>query len=43
MKEGNSRYLKEAGALDRIRTCGTLLRRQVLYPLSYEGAMSGFQ
>ena len=26
------------GALDRIRTCGTLLRRQVLYPLSYEGA-----
>lgn len=26
------------GALDRIRTYGTLLRRQVLYPLSYEGA-----
>ena len=25
------------GALDRIRTCGTLLRRQVLHPLSYEG------
>ena len=29
------------GALDRIRTCGTLLRRQVLYPLSYEGTNSG--
>ncbi len=25
------------GALDRIRTCGLLLRRQTLYPLSYEG------
>lgn len=29
------------GALDRIRTCGTLLRRQVLYPLSYEGTIQG--
>ena len=26
------------GTLGRIRTCGPLLRRQVLYPLSYEGA-----
>lgn len=26
-------------ALDRIRTCGLLLRRQSLYPLSYEGWM----
>ena len=26
------------GALDRIRTCGFLLRRQTLYPLSYKGA-----
>ena len=26
-----------AGALDRIRTCGFLLRRQTLYPLSYKG------
>lgn len=25
------------GALGRIRTCGLLLRRQSLYPLSYEG------
>ena len=25
------------GALDRSRTCDTLLRRQVLYPLSYKG------
>ncbi len=25
------------GALDRIRTYGLLLRRQTLYPLSYEG------
>jgi diacylglycerol kinase family enzyme len=25
------------GALDRIRTCGLLLRRQTLYPLGYEG------
>ncbi len=25
------------GALDRIRTCDFLLRRQTLYPLSYEG------
>lgn len=31
---------KRCGALDRIRTCGTLLRRQVLYPLSYEGGVS---
>ncbi len=28
---------KKAGALDRIRTCGFLLRRQTLYPLSYKG------
>lgn len=26
-----------SGALDRIRTCGFLLRRQTLYPLSYKG------
>ena len=26
------------GAPDRIRTCGLLLRRQTLYPLSYGGA-----
>lgn len=25
------------GALDRNRTCDPLLRRQLLYPLSYEG------
>lgn len=30
--------MQKNGALDRIRTYGTLLRRQVLYPLSYEGA-----
>ncbi len=29
------------GALDRIRTCGLLLRRQSLYPLSYEGLGCG--
>ena len=29
-----------AGALDRIRTYGFLLRRQTLYPLSYEGTVS---
>lgn len=28
---------KNTGALDRIRTCGFLLRRQTLYPLSYKG------
>ncbi len=28
------------GAPDRSRTCGTLLRRQVLYPLSYGGRFS---
>lgn len=28
----------DGGALDRIRTYGLLLRRQPLYPLSYEGA-----
>ena len=28
------------GALGGIRTHGTLLRRQVLYPLSYEGALA---
>ena len=28
-------------ALDRIRTYGLLLRRQTLYPLSYEGAAPG--
>ncbi len=27
------------GALDRNRTCGPLLRRQLLYPLSYEGVL----
>ena len=27
------------GALDRIRTCGFLLRRQTLYPLSYKGTV----
>ncbi len=26
-------------ALGRIRTCGLLLRRQTLYPLSYEGGI----
>ena len=30
-------FLVERGALGRIRTCGLLLRRQSLYPLSYEG------
>ena len=29
--------MDSAGALDRIRTCDFLLRRQTLYPLSYEG------
>ncbi len=29
------------GALDRIRTYGLLLRRQPLYPLSYEGGTPG--
>ena len=28
----------DGGALDRIRTYDFLLRRQTLYPLSYEGA-----
>lgn len=28
------------GALDRIRTCGLLLRRQTPYPLGYEGKPS---
>ncbi len=38
-KKGEPKFsLMIHGALDRIRTCGTLLRRQVLYPLSYEGA-----
>ena len=27
------------GALDTIRTCGFLLRRQTLYPLSYKGTV----
>ena len=37
-KKGEPKFsLMIHGALDRIRTCGTLLRRQVLYPLSYEG------
>ena len=31
-----SRVLPKS-ALGRIRTCGLLLRRQTLYPLSYEG------
>lgn len=31
------RRLWRCGALDRIRTCGFLLRRQTLYPLSYKG------
>lgn len=30
------------GALDRIRTCGFLLRRQTLYPLSYKGVVSDY-
>jgi hypothetical protein len=34
-RAGFSRYL--LGALGRIRTCDTCLRRAVLYPLSYEG------
>lgn len=29
--------MRSVGALDRIRTCDFLLRRQTLYPLSYEG------
>jgi hypothetical protein len=29
--------LEVGGALGRTRTCGQLLRRQLLYPLSYEG------
>ena len=29
--------VENGGALDRIRTYGFLLRRQTLYPLSYEG------
>ena len=31
--------LLNTGAPDRIRTCGLLLRRQTLYPLSYGGAL----
>ncbi len=34
--------LERNGALDRIRTYGLLLRRQTLYPLSYEG-IRGFR
>jgi hypothetical protein len=30
----------EGSALGRTRTCGQLLRRQLLYPLSYEGVAS---
>lgn len=30
------------GAPDRNRTCGPLLRRQLLYPLSYGGAFGRF-
>lgn len=42
MKKPRGRGLRVGdGALDRIRTCGTLLRRQVLYPLSYEGTLVG--
>ena len=40
-KKGQTRWSGlvnfSAGALDRIRTCGFLLRRQTLYPLSYKG------
>jgi hypothetical protein len=32
-----------SGALDRIRTYDFLLRRQTLYPLSYEGRTLEFQ
>ena len=32
-----SRTATRSGALGRIRTCGFLLRRQTLYPLSYRG------
>ena len=40
-KKGEPKFsLMIHGALDRIRTCGTLLRRQVLYPLSYGGRFS---
>jgi hypothetical protein len=31
---------KNTGAPGRIRTCGLLLRRQTLYPLSYGGAVA---
>ncbi len=37
--EGRFRWKK--CALDRIRTYDLLLRRQTLYPLSYEGAATG--
>ena len=33
------RFLLLAGAPGRIRTCGFLLRRQTLYPLSYRGTI----
>lgn len=34
-------FVREMGfAPDRIRTCGPLLRRQLLYPLSYGGALA---
>ena len=39
-KQKPRRFAETAGffcALDRIRTYGLLLRRQTLYPLSYEG------
>ena len=33
--------LRCCGALGRIRTCDTVFRRDVLYPLSYEGGNRG--
>jgi hypothetical protein len=32
---GEANSVKEKGAPGRTRTCGPLLRKQVLYPLSY--------
>ena len=41
MKRRTVSVVSFGGAPDRNRTCGPLLRRQLLYPLSYEGSWSG--